>query len=132
MDFNAWLQTVGALTNGTISLTGVADSVSTVTPGTTDRWIYDPNSMDTKYLSFNTPIGGIQTDAGEMSGPQYCGKAVFTDLHAGGAPSGDVPSSCKAATLTAQEKALEYLFFDLSACVRDEQMPMMLPPQPPK
>jgi hypothetical protein len=132
-DFNAWLKAVGAITTGGINLTGVADSVGLVKMGTTDRWIYDPASPnDTKYLSFNTPIGGIATDAGEANGKQYCGKAVFTDLHAGGAPSGDVPGSCKAADLSAQEKALEYLFFDLSACVHDESKPPPNPPMPPK
>ncbi len=134
-DFYKWLQTAGAITNGGVSLTGVADSVGGYTKGTTDRWIFDPNSMDTKYLSFNTPIGGIPIpDAGpEMSGKMYCGKAVFTDLHAGGAPSGDVPGSCKTTTdLTPQEKALEYLFFDLSACVHDETMPPPNPPPVPK
>jgi hypothetical protein len=132
MDFDAWLKAVGALSGTGINLTGVADSVAGVTMGTTDRWIFDPNSMDTKYLSFNTPIGGITVDAGEVMTKQYCGKAVFTDLHAGGAPSGNVPGSCKAMDLSAQEKALEYLFFDLSACVHDETKPPPPPIQPPK
>jgi hypothetical protein len=110
--------------------------VGTVTPMTTDRWIYSqsqPDTGDVKYLSFNTPIGGIPTDAGpEMGGKKYCGKAVFTDLHAGGAPSGDIPGSCKTQDLSAQEKALEYLFFDLSACVHEETTPPPNPIQPPK
>ncbi len=127
-DFDAWLTDAGALSGTGINLTGVADSVGTVAAGTTNRWIYDSNSTDTKYLSFNTPIGGLPADGG--SGKEYCGKAVFTDLHAGGAPSGDVPGSCKATALSAQEKALEYLFFDLAACVRDESTPMPIPPQP--
>jgi hypothetical protein len=132
MDFDAWLKAVGALSGTGINLTGVADSVGTVTKGTTDRWIYDGSSTDTKYLSFNTPIGGIPVDAGEASGKEYCGKAVFTDLHAGGAPSGDVPGACKKTALSAQEKALEYLFFDLSACVHDESTPPPPPPPTPK
>jgi hypothetical protein len=131
-DFDAWLKAVGALSGTGINLIGVADSVGGVTMGTTDQWIYDSSTMDTKYLSFNTPIGGITVDAGESGNKQYCGKAVFTDLHAGGAPSGDVPGSCKAADLSAQEKALEYLFFDLSACVHTENEPPPPPIQPPK
>ena len=132
MNFDAWLKAVGALSGTGINLTGVADSVGLV-KGATDRWIYDSTSTDTKYLSFNTPIGGIPGDGGpETSGLTYCGKAVFSDLHAGGAPSGDVPGSCQATALSAQEKALEYLFFDLSACVHDETMPQPPPPPPPK
>jgi hypothetical protein len=102
--------------------------VSSVTPGTTNRWIYDPVSTDTKFLSFDTPVGGMTSGTAEA----YCGRAVFTDLHAGGAPSGDVPGSCKAVDLSAQEKALEYLFFDLSACVRNESVHPSPPTQPPK
>ena len=32
---------------------------------------------------------------------------------------GDVPGSCKASALSDQEKALEFLFFDLASCVTD-------------
>jgi len=132
-DFYAWLKVVGALSGTGINLTGVADSVGNVTTGTTDRWIYDSgNNNDTKYLSFNLPIGGLTVDAGEVNTKEYCGKAVFTDLHAGGAPSGDLPGSCKTSDLSAQEKALEYLFFDLSACVHQENTPPPPPIQPPK
>ncbi len=136
-NFQAWLQGVGALSGTGITLNGVADSVSTVNPATTTRWIYGssgPNTgaTDTKYLSFETPIGGIDVDAGEAPEKRYCGKAVFTDLHAGGAPSGDIPGSCTPANMTAQEKALEFLIFNLAACVSDESKPMTIPPPPPK
>ena len=137
MNFQSWLQGVGALSGTGITLTGVADSVSTVNAATTTRWIYgssgqNTGASDTKYMSFETPIGGIDVDAGELMGKKYCGKAVFTDLHAGGAPSGDIPGSCQAANMTAQEKALEFLIFNLAACVSDESKPMMLPPPPPQ
>jgi hypothetical protein len=134
-NFYGWLKAVGALSGTGINLTGVADSVSSVTPGAADRWIYDPGSMDPKYLSFDTPTG-LDVPDGAIYGSdtlqRYCGRAVFTDLHAGGAPSGDVPGSCKAADLSPQEKALEYLFFDLSACVRNESVQPSPPTQPPK
>jgi hypothetical protein len=137
MDFDAWLQGVGALSGTGITLNGVANSVSTVNPATTTRWIYGSSGMNTgandvKYLSFETPIGGITVDAGEMPEKRYCGKAVFTDLHAGGAPSGDIPGACQTVNLTAQEKALEFLIFNLAACVADESQPPKIPPQPPK
>ncbi len=113
--FHDWLKDVGALgTNGLLPMTGVAASVWTVNAQTTLRWIYDNTSNLTKYLSFATPIGGTSG-----ANPYYCGKAVFSDLHAGGAPMGDVPGSCKASDLSQQEKALEFLFFDLAACVND-------------
>jgi hypothetical protein len=132
-EFGAWLKTVGATTGATISLQGVGTSVSSVNTATTQRWIYDNSTSDTKYMSFETPIGGLAVDGGpETNGKQYCGKAVFTDLHAGGSPLGDVPGACKQTDLSAQEKALEFLFFDLSACVTDDSTPPPIPPEPPK
>ena len=151
--FGRWLGVVGAL-NGTaappttmsatppasMTLGYVADSVRTVN-APTSRWIYDPataageggTANDVKYLSFDTPIGGAPPppDAGPESGPFYCGKAVYTDLHTGGsllATAASVPADCKAADLSAQQKALEFLFFDLAACVTDDTKP---PPPPP-
>jgi hypothetical protein len=157
--FHDWLQNLGALTGSGIALTGVANSVSTVN-APTQRWIYDtstsPNNV--KYLSFLTPIGGLSspptppsdagstdggpTDAGasdaayvdaapEQKTPTYCGKAVFSDLHTSGSPSGDVPASCSGADLSPQQKALEFLLFDLAACVAPENKPPPEPPPPP-
>jgi hypothetical protein len=151
-----WLANIPALgiTGNSIPLTGVASSVGAVTSAA-QRWIYDDNGGttqgQTKYMTILTPIGGLKTaaDAGndaqtdaqttESSTPQYCGKAVFSDLHAGGSgvnittilggSGGTVPGSCPTdATLTAQEAALEFLFFDLSACVSVATAPQKLPP----
>ena len=124
----AWLQ-LGSDPDGgaRLPLSNVTDSVSTVNPGTTTRWVYDETGGDTKVLSFGTPVGGI--DAG-VSGtpPLYCGRAVFFDLHAGGPAEGDVPGACSAADLTPDEKVLEYQLFDESICVQEIEPP---PPPPP-
>jgi hypothetical protein len=131
--FAQWLANVKALTGTQIALSQVADSVSTVnTP--TQRWIYEASSSDTKYFSFVTPLGGLapSPDAGSEAQPQYCGKAVFSDLHAGGSPAGSIPASCSGPPLTPQLKALEFLFFDLSACVSNDGQPPPPPPQPTK
>jgi hypothetical protein len=115
--FAQWLAGPGvdAAASTTIALTGVANSVSTVSQDA-QRWIYDPGTMNPKYLSFRTPIGGVSVPGDASAPPTYCGKAVFSDVHTSGAPSGALPDAC-GTTLTAQQKALEYLFFDLSACV---------------
>ena len=77
-------------------------------------------------FSFATPIGGtgLPADSGTST---YCGKVLFTDLHTSGSPSASVPGPCPT-TLTAQQKALEYLFFDLSACVSGTSLPPSPPP----
>ncbi len=132
--FNQWLANVKALTGTQIALSQVADSVSTVN-APTQRWIYDASTSNVKYLSFVTPLNGMPTqatDAGGESVGQYCGKAVFSDLHAGGNPAGDIPGSCSGPPLTPQLKALEFLFFDLSACVSNDGQPPPPPPQPTK
>jgi hypothetical protein len=131
--FAQWLGVVGALSGTQIALQQVGESVGAV-HAAAQRWIYNANGdtqsnasgkmNDVKYFTFDTPIGGIsksQTDAGETT--TYCGKAVFTDLHAGGSPAGDIPASCSSGPLSAQLKALEFLFFDLSACVADDSEP---------
>jgi hypothetical protein len=131
--FHDWLANVNALSsNGTIALKSVAASVSKVN-APTQQWIYESGSNDPKYLSFLTPIGGIpRADAGaETSGSQYCGKAVFTDLHTSSTltkSANSIPSDCSGASLTAQQDALEFLFFDLSACVSNDST---VPPPPP-
>jgi hypothetical protein len=122
----------------TISLNDVATSSLVANTQTAETWITDPSTSDVKYLSFDTPIGGAPkpADAGaESTGKNYCGKAVFTDLHTGGsllAMYSSVPAQCPTnATLSAQQAAVEFLFFDLSACVADDSQPPPPPPPPP-
>jgi hypothetical protein len=119
-DFGDWLVNVGASTTpGKIKLSDVRDDAKAVNPGT-ERWIYDGTS--TKYLSFNTPQG--------KPAAEQCGRAVFSDIHvaSGDSGGGKFPTGCKSASLSPQEQALEFLFFDLSSCVQDETKP----PEPPK
>jgi hypothetical protein len=79
-------------------------------------WINDDSSANTMYFSFDTPVNApAPADGGA---PNYCGRAVFSDLHVSGAqPVPDNPPGCTQAPLTPQEKALEFMLFDLSSCV---------------
>jgi hypothetical protein len=137
--FGQWLNLVGALeadgTPPTIKLNPVADSVVAVNSPTL-RWIYGPtNSTDVKYMSFQTPIGGLAAPDGGEGGPSYCGKAVFTDLHTGGETESTVasiPNGCPGGALSPQQKALEFLFFDLSACVSNDMKAPPAPGPPPQ
>jgi hypothetical protein len=105
---------------------------STNTPSL--RWIFDTSTNNVKYMSFLTPIGGIPASmdasspsSADASSAQYCGKAVFTDIHTSGAPSGNIPGDCAPMNLTPQQKALEFLFFDLSSCVQPDTLPPFEP-----
>ncbi|MBV9949282.1 MAG: hypothetical protein JOZ69_20705, partial [Myxococcales bacterium] len=135
-----WLSNVGALTNGELPIgsprhnadVGVANSAST-------PWISaDQNAMPpnaTMYLSFDMPLAGGAGGAMQGGGAEnVCGRIVYSDLHVGadsndygsmGMPAGlfgggvggrnaIAPTGCNTtATLSAQEKALEFMLFDL-------------------
>jgi hypothetical protein len=80
-------------------------------------WINDDTGANTMYFSFDTPVNApLAPDGGA---PNYCGRAVFSGLHVAGPPtdSGNPPSGCAGIDLSPQEKALEFMLFDLSSCV---------------
>ncbi len=90
-------------------------------------WINDDMNGDAMYFSFDTPVNApAQPDGGP---PNYCGRAVFSGLHVGGetmpADNPPPPGGCQNVDLSPQEKALEFMLFDLSSCV----IPDYTPPQ---
>ena len=131
--FSKWLVAVNASTKpGEMPINQARQNVGTVKAGA-QRWVYSENAGNprsaTKYLSINAPVS--------RPADQQCGKFVFADLHlyAGDEqfevdgpdlPDNNFPTSC-ATDLTPEEKALAFLFFDLSSCIQDEA----LPPVPP-
>ena len=115
-NFATWLQAVSALSApDEISLDNVRyDLVSIVPP--TDAFIVAPDQV--LQMGFYTPVG--------QPASTQCGRVVFTDFHVSGTANvGDAglsdhttfPSECTAAPLTPQEKALEFMLFDLASCV---------------
>jgi hypothetical protein len=107
-----WLFTIGASpTPGKVVFTGTANDMSTVNTGAR-RWISSGsgNTEAVKVFTFDTPVGAPPAS--------QCGRAAFSDVHVTsvGATTGPVPSSCDAMPLTPQERALEFLFFELSVC----------------
>lgn len=122
-----WLVNVKASPKpGALSLVKAEHSVDKVTPSVAKRWIYgiDPDGVEdsnrvpemVQYFSFTTPVGESE-----------CGRMVFSDVHVtfgGGELSDDpFPERCKLTPgleLSAQEKALEFMIFDLSSCIQKE------------
>ncbi len=125
--FADWLQNVNATTTrGTINLSEVRDSIGDSAPAVSRRWIRSETPKTAKYFTFNTPIG--------QPVDKQCGRAVFTDVHVSGTGSsgGTFPNFCNNSPLSANEKALIFLFFDLSSCVGDDTKPPIPPPAIPK
>jgi hypothetical protein len=110
-----WLQAAGATkTKGSIALDEV---YYRFTQTTQQRWLYDPTNP--LIFSFNTPV---TADAGDQ-----CGRAIYASFHVATPKAGAFPGSCDTAPLTPQEKVLEFMLFDLAACVQNDGSV----PQPP-
>lgn len=126
----SWLVKVGASTKpGEMPISQPRENVGGVV-APTQRWVYRAATSGpetTKYLSVNTPVG--------QPVEQQCGKFVFADMHLYGGdvqdpatalPNDGFPATC-GKELTPEEKALAFLFFDLSSCVQDDKLPPTAP-----
>jgi len=86
-------------------------------------WITVPGW--TEYFSFDAPVNAAPGPDG--GAPAYCGRAVFSDLHVDGDPKTQdtmaPPGGCSSGDLSPQEKALEFMLFDLSSCVIPDTQP---------
>ncbi|HMI87789.1 MAG TPA: hypothetical protein VK550_27070, partial [Polyangiaceae bacterium] len=129
-DFADWLLQVGAsTTRALVFLNDVKHPALTVLPGMGQRWVYNARSVP--YFSFNTPIE--QRGTPEMQ----CGRLVQTGIHVANSADSQgtaFPNGCKQQALSAQEKVLEFLFFDLSSCLQPDGKPPTPPgtaPPPP-
>jgi hypothetical protein len=145
--FDQWLTTTHALTNGALPILAPRYN-SVVGPANTSsqEWIAADSEATTQfsdggvasvpgaaqYFTFDTPLGGIGTDDGGAT--EYCGRVVFSDLHVGSAsgdypgatttsPAPTAPTQCANNALSPQEKALEFMLFDLSSCVTPDTGP---------
>jgi hypothetical protein len=139
-----WLGVVNALdANGLLDIWYSRHNADVSTMNTPSQpWIVldKSSSMDpgaTQYFSWDTPVG--------TAGAEKCGRVVYSDLHVSGGPGksemnvpadypmargmqgGTVPGQCAMHPLTPQEKALEFMLFDLSSCL----IPVGSPPTPP-
>jgi hypothetical protein len=131
-----WLVAVDATKKlGEIPISQPRENVGSVRSAA-QRWVYsktaNPDRVDeipqaTKYLSVNTPVA--------KPAAEQCGKFVYADMHLYGGdeqdpatalPDNAFPKSC-GTTLTPEEKALAFLFFDLSSCIQDDAKPPVAP-----
>jgi hypothetical protein len=123
---NEWMTNVNALTGGELHIVQARHNALVTAANTASLpWIETDTDANppsqTEYFSFDTPFGTAPAE--------QCGRVVYSDLHVGAA-SGDyggytdnipakaiVPTGCGNGDLSPQEKALEFMLFDLSVCV---------------
>jgi hypothetical protein len=131
MAFKQWLEIVGASVpgSGTVSLNPVFHNSDSVVAPTQD-WLYW-GGMTPIHFTFNTPVGSMSS--------MQCGRVVFSDWHADtlGFPGNHpncpysfattapyyshgvaFPAECDNNPMTPQEAILEFMLFDLTACVQ--------------
>ncbi|HSQ68128.1 MAG TPA: hypothetical protein VLM85_33185 [Polyangiaceae bacterium] len=111
-----WMGLVGALSSTNPPQFGVTsprqDIATTGVISPSVRWIYNANTKLggtwPLHYTFDTPFNQTPT----------CGRVVFSDFHvADNSSSGTTfPNECPTGPMNAQEKALEFLLYDLSSC----------------
>jgi hypothetical protein len=129
-----WLLNVGASTTlGQMSIASPRDHLQASNAAVSTEWMtldndaYTPASNSVQVLSFSSPLGAPEE--------AQCGRTVYTGLHvsATGAdnPGAPYPSGCEDRELSAQEKAIVFMLFDLSGClIPDNEIPR--PPVVPR
>lgn len=114
--FSAWMQVVAATaTTGQFPILEGRQTCNSIDTFKAERWVY-AQSGSTQYpqiFQFSTPNEAPVADR--------CGKVVMSDMHvASGSTSSSgtaFPGGCSSAAMTAQEKALAFMIFDISSCV---------------
>jgi hypothetical protein len=116
-----WLQIVNASTSfGVIPLQVLRhDHDGPIAPSQSWITIDDVNFPGANvHYTFNTPIGS--------PADQQCGRVLYDDFHVenvGDSKGVVFPGECVPGSMTAQERLLEFMIFDLGSCVTPDQPP---------
>ncbi|MBI1947935.1 MAG: carboxypeptidase regulatory-like domain-containing protein [Deltaproteobacteria bacterium] len=113
-----WMMVVGGSTTlGELEVHEPQRTNATVDASRAQRWItIEPDGEElVQYFSFNTPVGAPDD--------QLCGRVVYSDIHvsSGDAEGEPFPDGCTTTDLSAQEKALVFMMFDLASCLVPEE-----------
>jgi hypothetical protein len=104
-----WLQIVGASTTpGQIPINTLRHDLNGVNSPTQSWLTLNTTGNPVMQFVFNTPIGA----------QNQCGRVLYNEYHVeagGSSPNNSFPSECNSGPMTAQEKLLEYMLFELTA-----------------
>ena len=147
--FAKWLKNVGASNQlGRMEIRDPRNDIKQAYKPPSQRWIFGDDQLNNTqnvmlHMTFNTPIyftppdfSGISMDGGVpdggWGGNLQCGRVVFSDFHVSLAGAVDpnrqtFPDVCLGGPMTAQEKALTFMLFDLTACVTPDEEPPEVP-----
>lgn len=135
-DFASWLQADKVNASPTPNKVPIREhfhDLIAVNNPPAQRWIYadtddkDGTASGVYHTTFNTPLNAADD--------KICGRVVFSDFHVStdvrvegtGGNTVPIPGSCKKRDLTAQEKILEFMLFDLASCVQNDNKPPTAP-----
>ena len=124
VSFANWMVNVGGSTTlGELTVAQSRNTCSSVDATKAEQWVYlDPATADPPGTITSKSAMNFQfTTPQNVGADQRCGKVVFSDMHvsadSGSSPGTPYPNQCSTAPLTAQEKALAFMFFDIASCV---------------
>jgi hypothetical protein len=119
--FATWLMNTGASTvRDQLSVIDARYTCKAAAPGKAEQWVYvDPAQP------LIAGVTGVQdmlfTTPQNVEPANRCGKVVFSDMHVSSDSSSKsgtaYPGGCSTQPLTAQEKALAFIFFDIASCL---------------
>lgn len=121
-----WLSDQGVLNAmGQLSLEGSRRD-ATQTRGASVPWLTSPAPESLQEYTFNTPVNAPAT--------QQCGRVAYSDFHVtldglSSTTLATFPDECLQDTLSlsAQEKVIEFMLFDLASCIQLDTDPTPVP-----
>lgn len=116
-----WLESpsVDALdTNGRLPMMGARHNVDAMDPSKAVGWVGFENANAGAQKAISLLSANLPSD---RAGAEQCGRMTYADYHASSADAHGPPwpSGCTSSGMSAQEKALEFMLFDLAACISD-------------
>ncbi len=123
--YDEWLGYVGALEpSGLLHVRQARRDIDDAIAPFSQSWVHTDPRVDPRavqLLTFNTPV--------EAEPAAQCGRVVYNDMHVASQDFTGMtfPKGCVTKGLSSQEKALEFMIFDLTSCIQEDSVP----PDPP-